>query len=96
MKRTLRAALAGRMLALSSTIPAVFAEPVTRLFVNFDFDSPAVDTRKYATELSELAEIMKGNEWLHVLILAYADESGSSGRLSGLVGDRSAEPGLVQ
>ena len=77
MNNTLRAAAAAAVLALIAVAQPASAQTEFNLQVNFEFDSTVVDPARYDAQLAELAQIMKANDWLHVLILAYADDTGS-------------------
>ena len=77
MNNTLRAAAAAAVLALIAFVQPASAQTEFNLQVNFEFDSTVVDPARYDAQLAELAQIMKANDWLHVLIRAYADDTGS-------------------
>lgn len=78
MQKPLRAALATAALFFATGMPVTQAQTSFKLLVNFEFDSTVIDKARSDADLAQLADIMKANKWLHVLVLAYADESGSS------------------
>ena len=74
MKTTIRTLIAAIPLVVATV---TMAETAERGVVNFAFDSDNVDRERYQDGAARLAEIMKANEWLNVLVVGYADSTGS-------------------
>ena len=74
MKHLLRNVIAAIPLVLAA---GTMAETAERGVVNFAFDSDNVSKEKYHEGAARLAKIMNENEWLNVLVIGYADSTGS-------------------
>jgi OOP family OmpA-OmpF porin len=61
--------------AVSAALPAQAAP--YELLVNFRLDSEVVNRDKYHADVAELAELMKQNERIHVIVYGHADNTGA-------------------